>query len=85
MTEILFDRLAYLDRLKRAGISDEHARAHVEALDQALRETAGIEDPARSRTPFKTTMTTPSAVSIMLAICIAFDVLLIALLLGVGR
>jgi hypothetical protein len=35
---ILFDRLDYVDRLKQAGISDGHARAHVVATDIALRE-----------------------------------------------
>jgi hypothetical protein len=28
-----------MDRLKRAGISDEEARAHAEAMDEALRES----------------------------------------------
>ena len=32
---ILFDRLAYMDRLKRAGLDEEHARAITEALEQA--------------------------------------------------
>lgn len=36
---ILFDRLAYVDRLKRAGIPDDQARAHAEAMDAALRAT----------------------------------------------
>jgi hypothetical protein len=35
---ILFDRLAYIDRLTRAGISDDHARAHADAMGEALRE-----------------------------------------------
>lgn len=35
---ILFDRLIYIDRLTRAGIPDEHARVHADALDEALRE-----------------------------------------------
>jgi hypothetical protein len=39
VTEILFDRLAYMDRLKRAGINEDHARAHAEAMDEALRES----------------------------------------------
>ena len=37
---ILFDKLAYVDRLKRAGIDDIQARAHAEAMDDALRESA---------------------------------------------
>jgi len=35
----LFDKLAYIDRLKRAGIDEGHARAHAEAMDEALRES----------------------------------------------
>ena len=38
---ILFDKLAYIDSLKRAGLSEEHARAYAEALEQA---TAGKTD-----------------------------------------
>lgn len=37
--QILFDKLVYIDRLKRAGISDDHARAHAEAMEEALRES----------------------------------------------
>jgi hypothetical protein len=43
MNEILFDRLAYMDRLKRAGITDEHSRAYAEALDEALRESVATK------------------------------------------
>jgi hypothetical protein len=38
LTQITFDKLAYIDRLKSAGIEETAARAHAEALDQALRE-----------------------------------------------
>lgn len=37
--QILFDRLRYIDKLKSSGISDEHARAHADAIDNALRES----------------------------------------------
>jgi hypothetical protein len=37
-TQITFDKLAYIDRLKSAGIGEPEARAHAEALDQALRQ-----------------------------------------------
>ena len=37
---VLFDRLAYMDRLKRAGLSEEHARAITEALEQASHSIA---------------------------------------------
>jgi hypothetical protein len=38
-TEITFDKLVYIDRLKSGGIAEPQARAHAEALDQALRDT----------------------------------------------
>jgi hypothetical protein len=41
--QILFDRLAYIDRLKRAGIDDTQARAHAEAMGEALRETVATK------------------------------------------
>jgi hypothetical protein len=40
---ILFDKLIFIDRLKRAGISDDHARAHAEAMDEALRESVATK------------------------------------------
>jgi len=44
MTDLLlFDKLAYLDRLKRAGISEDHARAHAEAINDALRESVATK------------------------------------------
>jgi hypothetical protein len=36
--QILFDKLRYIDRLKSGGITEEQARAHAEAIDDALRE-----------------------------------------------
>jgi hypothetical protein len=33
-----FDRLTYVDKLKEAGIDERSARAHADALEQALRE-----------------------------------------------
>jgi hypothetical protein len=33
-----FDRLAYIDRLKAAGVAEPQARAMADGLDQALRE-----------------------------------------------
>ena len=41
---ILFDKLAYMDRLKRAGLSEEHARAYAEALEQASHSMAARAD-----------------------------------------
>ena len=37
-THLLFDKLAYVDRLKNAGVEDKLARAHAEGLEQAFRE-----------------------------------------------
>jgi hypothetical protein len=34
---VTFDRLAYVDRLKAAGLEEEQARALADALDDALR------------------------------------------------
>ena len=41
---VLFDRLAYMDHLKRAGLSEEHARAYAEALEEALHSAAARTD-----------------------------------------
>jgi hypothetical protein len=40
---ILFDRLIYIDRLKRAGVNEEQARAHADAMDEALRESVATK------------------------------------------
>ena len=37
-TQIAFDKLAHIDKLKSGGIEEQAARAHAEALDQALRQ-----------------------------------------------
>lgn len=36
--QILFDKSIYIEKLKRAGISEDQARAHAEAMEEALRE-----------------------------------------------
>jgi hypothetical protein len=41
--QLLFDKLAYMDRLKRAGLSEDHARAHAEAMEEALRESVATK------------------------------------------
>ena len=46
-SEITFDKLVYIDRLKSAGIDEPHARAHAEALDQALRDTVATKHDLR--------------------------------------
>jgi hypothetical protein len=46
-TQITFDKLAYIDRLKSAGVDEPQARAHAEALDQALRDTVATKQDVR--------------------------------------
>ena len=41
--QILFDKLVYIDRLKNAGLSEEQARAHAEAMHEALRESVATK------------------------------------------
>jgi hypothetical protein len=41
--QILFDRLRYMDRLKTAGIPEAQARAHADAMDEALRESVATK------------------------------------------
>lgn len=39
MTDLLFDKLAYKDKLTASGIPEAQARAHADAMDEALRES----------------------------------------------
>lgn len=39
MTDLLFDKLAYKDKLTASGISEAQARALGDAMDEALRES----------------------------------------------
>ena len=41
--QILFDKLRYIDRLLNAGIDREQARAHAEAMEEALRESVATK------------------------------------------
>ncbi len=43
LTAMVFDRLLYIDRLKEAGIDEAVARAHSEALREALLETVATK------------------------------------------
>ena len=45
--QVTFDKLVYIDRLKSGGIDEAHARAHAEALDQALRDTVATKGDLR--------------------------------------
>jgi hypothetical protein len=45
MTAILFDRLSYIDRLRRAGVTDDLARAHVEATEGVLQDSVAAPLP----------------------------------------
>ena len=42
-TQLLFDKLAYIDRLTKAGIDEAQARAHAEAMEEALRESVATK------------------------------------------
>ena len=39
MTDLLFDKLAYKDKLTASGVPEAHARALGDAMDEALRES----------------------------------------------
>jgi hypothetical protein len=41
--QILFDKLRYIDRLINGGVAEEQARAHAEAMDDALREVVATK------------------------------------------
>ena len=41
--QLLFDKLTYMDRLTRAGIDEAQARAHAEAMEEALRESVATK------------------------------------------
>jgi len=41
--QILFDKLGFIDRLKRGGVIEDHARAHAEAMEAALRESVATK------------------------------------------
>lgn len=48
--QILFDKLVYMDRLKAAGIAEDQARAHADAMDEALREAVATKADLRNTT-----------------------------------
>jgi hypothetical protein len=48
MNDILFDKLIFKDRLTRAGIPDDQARAHADAMDEALRESVATRSFVRT-------------------------------------
>lgn len=43
MTDLLFDKLAYKDKLTASGVPEAAARAHADALDEALRESVATK------------------------------------------
>jgi hypothetical protein len=47
-TEITFDKLVYIDRLKSAGVDEPQARAHAEALDHAPRDSVATKHDLRN-------------------------------------
>jgi hypothetical protein len=44
MADQVFNKVVYIDRIKRAGITEHEARAHAEAIEQALRGIATKAD-----------------------------------------
>lgn len=48
MTIASFDKLAYLDSLKSAGIPEDQARAHANALDDALHDAVATKDDLKA-------------------------------------
>ena len=40
---LLFDKLAYVDRLTKGGISEQQARTHADAMEEALRESVAAK------------------------------------------
>lgn len=47
-TPPLFDRLRYVDRLTGAGIAADQARAHADAMEDALRQGVATKADVRS-------------------------------------
>lgn len=43
MTTITFDKLAFVESLRSAGIPEDHARAHAQALDAALHDSVATK------------------------------------------
>jgi hypothetical protein len=43
-TDLLFDKLAYKDKLTASGVPEAAARAHADALDEALRESVATKN-----------------------------------------
>ena len=43
MTDLLFDKLAYKDKLTASGVPEATARAHAAAMDEALRESVATK------------------------------------------
>jgi hypothetical protein len=41
--QLLFDKLAYVDRLVKSGIDEQQARAFSDALDEALKESVATK------------------------------------------
>lgn len=51
MATLTFDKLAYVDRLKAAGMGEREARALAEGLDQALREEVATKPISQRSRP----------------------------------
>ena len=47
MSTTTFDKLLYLETLKAAGVSENEARAHAHALNEALRDSVATKSDLR--------------------------------------
>jgi hypothetical protein len=48
MATITFDKLAYIEHLKNAGVDEKQARAHAFALDDALKDSVATKGDVSS-------------------------------------
>ena len=48
MSDLTFDRLTYVDKLKSVGVKDDVARAHSDALQAALKDTVATKSDLKA-------------------------------------
>ena len=48
MSDLTFDRLTYIDKLKSVGVKDDVARAHSEALHSAMKDSVATKSDLKS-------------------------------------
>lgn len=71
MRSITFDKLVYMETLKKSGVSEKQARAQAEALDIALRDSVATRADVRElETRLK--VWTMGQVTVIIGLMIAF-------------